>query len=410
MKITGIKARLIYNSRGDETVEVDVFAGHRFGRGSAPAGASTGSNEAVAFSTNARDSVSFINKTLSSELLNVEINSFADLKQIEAVCRKFDDTPRWKKIGGNTVIAVEFAILHALAVDVQLPLWNVLNPKAEKLPRPLGNAVGGGAHAGEHASDIQEFLLLALEAESFRIADAVNLKIHKLVKKELTQADPNFTGGKTDEGAWAPTLSNLRILDILSSAVKKVSEEEGTKVRIGLDMAASQFWDGEHFVYHKFMDSEMDKKLTRDEQIDFVVDLIEKYDLCYVEDPLNEDDFEGYAQIRQMVENCLICGDDLICTNPDLLKQAIEAGSVSAIIVKPNQIGSLMKTKEIIDMALANNIVPVISHRSGETLDATIAHLGIAFGCPIIKTGVVGGERRAKLNALLRAEEYIKNS
>lgn len=408
MKINGIKARLIYNSRGDETVEVDVFAGTRFGRGSAPAGASTGANEAVAYPNGVKESISFINKTLAPDLLGFEFNSFDDLGKVEEIFRKYDDTLRWEKIGGNTVIAVEFALLHALAVDSKTPLWKVINPDADKLPRPLGNAVGGGAHAGKNACDIQEFLLLCMDAKTFRIADGANIKIHKLMKKELSDADPNFTGGKTDEGAWAPNISNMQVLDILSKVVKKVNNEDNINVRIGLDMAASQFWDGEHFVYHKFMDSEMEKKLSRDEQIDFVVDLVEKYDLCYVEDPLNEDDFEGYAQIKQRVDDCLICGDDLICTSPELLQQAIDACSVSAVIVKPNQVGSLVKTKEIIKMALDNNIVPVISHRSGETNTKTIAHIGIAFGCPVIKTGVVGGERRVKLNALLRAEELMK--
>jgi enolase len=408
MIIKDIFARKILNSRANETIEVDVFFENGFGRGSAPSGASTGTLEAIPFPGKVDDSVSFINEEIRRRIISTRINSFDDLAHVEDLMKEFDSTPQLKIIGGNVIIALEFAILDALAKSIKMPLWRVLNPDAKNLPRPLGNAVGGGAHASSNSPDIQEFLLLSLESKSFSSALFANAKIHSLMKKELQKADKKFTGGKTDEGAWCPNISNPEILDILSKAAKTVSDEMGFKIRLGLDMAASEMFDGKNYAYHKFSKKSGKKKLNRKQQIDFVVGLIEKYDLCYVEDPLNEDDFEGFAEIKSRVKNCLICGDDLCVTNPEQLKKAIEHKSVSAVIVKPNQVGSLLKTREFVSMAKKNGITPVISHRSGETDDVTISHLAVAFDIPVIKTGISGGERLAKLNELLRIEEAIR--
>jgi enolase len=403
MKIKDLIARKILDSRGNPTIEIEVNGC----LGSAPSGASTGSNEAATFPHGVDDAVRFVNKVLKQKLAGMLLTKFESLQKVEDLLHSYDESERWTKTGGSLVIALEFSLLHAMAADAGKQLWKFLGG-GKKLPRPLGNCVGGGAHAGIHAPDIQEFLLLGLGAKKFSDALFANARIHKEMKAVLQEKDQNFTGGKTDEGAWAPTITNLEILDLLYDTTQKINKELGMDIKLGMDMAASEFFKEGSYVYNKFSPVDRQKKLSRREQIDFVVDLIEKYSLGYVEDPLEENDFEGFAEIKART-NCLIVGDDLTTTNPERLKQAIEHNSISAIIVKPNQIGSLIKTKEVIDMAHKHKIVPVISHRSGETADDTIAHLGIAFNCPIIKCGIVGGERLSKLNELLRIEEQIRD-
>jgi len=403
MRINLVKARKILDSRGNFTIEVEV--NHQ--KGSAPSGASTGSAEATTFPKGVDVAVEFVNSVLAKELIGKDFEGFDSLKKLESILRTHDGTERLEKIGGSVVIALEFALLHAMAANAGKPLYKYLSDRVG-LPRPLGNCVGGGAHAGEHATDIQEFLLLSLKAKLFSHALFANAHAHKEMKKVLTEKDPSFTGGKSDEGAWAPNLTNLEVLDLLKKEAGHISKTVGFKVELGMDMASSEFFKNGKYVYNKFSKKQKKKTLTRREQIQFVLKLIKKYKLAYLEDPLEENDFEGFAELRKKAGNCLICGDDLIATNPDRLQRAIGMKSVSAIIVKPNQIGSLVKTKQVIDMALENGIVPVISHRSGETLDDTIAHLAVAFSCPIIKCGVVGGERLAKLNELLRIEETIE--
>jgi len=402
MKIKEVLARKILDSRGNPTIEVEVNGC----RGSAPSGASTGTNEATTFPHGVDDAVRLVNKVLKNKLKGIELTKFDSLQKIEDLLHGLDKSERWLKIGGSLVIALEFALLHAMAADAGKQLWQFLGG-GKKLPRPLGNCVGGGAHAGIYAPDIQEFLLLGLEARKFSQALFANAEIHHEMKNVLQDKDKNFTGGKTDEGAWTPTLTNLEILDLLNDTTNKINKKIKLDVTLGMDMAASEFFKEDRYYYKKFSPVSKSRILSREEQIGFVVDLIEKYKLNYVEDPLEENDFEGFAEIKDRTE-CLICGDDLTTTNPVRLKQAIEQKAISAIIVKPNQIGSLIKTKEVIDIALKNNIVPVISHRSAETMDDTIAHLGVAFNCPIIKCGIVGGERLAKLNELLRIEEQLK--
>ena len=403
MRVNIVKARKILDSRGNFTIEVEVNGQ----KGSAPSGASTGSAEATTFPKSVDTAVEFVNGVLAKELIGKSFDDFESLKILEGILKSHDSTERWEKVGGSLVIALEFAMLHAMAAHAGQPLYKFLSDRAG-LPRPLGNCVGGGAHAGAHATDIQEFLTLSLKAKLYSHALFANAHAHKEMKNLLQEKDHLFTGGKTDEGAWAPNLTNIEILDILQKEAAHISKKVGFEMELGLDMASSELFDGKKYVYKKFSKQTKKKALTRKQQIDFVLKLIKKYKLVYVEDPLEENDFEGFAELTKRAGNCLICGDDLIATNPDRLQRAIAMKAVSAIIVKPNQIGSLVKTKQVIDIALENNIIPVMSHRSGETCDDTIAHLAVAFSCPIIKCGDVGGERLAKLNELLRIEETIE--
>ncbi|MBW3012523.1 phosphopyruvate hydratase [Candidatus Woesearchaeota archaeon] len=403
MKIKEVKARKVLDSRGNDTIEVEINGA----TGGAPAGASTGSAEATTFPHGVDDAVRFVNKVLAPQMKGKAFDGFASLHKFEALCQTYDKSEQWKKIGGSLVIATEYALLNAMAQHANRPLYKFLS-KNTTLPRPMGNCVGGGAHAGDNSTDIQEFLLLSLQARRYSHALIDNAHIYHHMKKVLQEKDPHFTGGKTDEGAWAPNITNLEVLETLYKVVKSFSKKINFEISLGLDMASSEFFKSGKYSYRKFAPTTLKKSLSRQEQIDFVVDIIEKYNLKYVEDPLEENDFKGFAEINERTPNCLICGDDLTTTNPARLQKAIDMKSVSAIIVKPNQIGSLVKTKQVIDMCLDNNIVPVISHRSGETLDTTIAHLAVAWSCPIIKCGIVGGERIAKLNELLRIEEELK--
>jgi enolase len=254
------------------------------------------------------------------------------------------------------------------------------------------------------ATDIQEFLVLPLGAPSFLAAADANAKIHRKLKNILKKVDSTFTGGKGDEGAWAPNVTNDQALEAVFSACQEASEELGFECRPGLDVAASSLWEPKKKSYAYARDG-----LNRDsrEQIDYILGLVKKYKLVYVEDPVHEDDFQGFKELTQKCSGCLICGDDLFVTNAKRLRQGIKTKAGNAIIIKMNQVGTLTETWEATRLALENGYVPVVSHRSGETTSAHIAHLAVAFKAPVIKTGVVGGERTAKLNELIRIEENL---
>jgi len=227
----------------------------------------------------------------------------------------------------------------------------------------------------------------------------VNAAVHKTVKKIL-QAQGKLSG-KGDEGAWAPAITDAEAFEILGEAIGIVSDEMNVEIRMGIDMAATELWDGEHYRYR-------DAVRNRDDQIAYVADLVDRYNLVYVEDPFFEEDFEAFADLTASVQDrCLVCGDDLFVTNVERIIQGIETGAANCVLIKPNQIGTLTDTFEAIRLADESGLETVMSHRSGETTDATIAHLGTAFGCIFLKTGVVGGERIAKLNELIRIEELI---
>jgi enolase len=263
--------------------------------------------------------------------------------------------------------------------------------------------LGGGKHAGSKAPDIQEFLVLPVVVTSFSEAIWANIKVHMRVFTLLEQADINFTGGKGDEGAWAPNLTNIEALNVVTQASEEVSNELGVDIRVGLDVASSSFWDEKKgYVYNG-------EGVQRNcgEQLDYILDLINTYNLVYVEDPLHENDFDGFAEITEKAGTCLICGDDLFTTNPERLRQGIQARAGNAIIIKPNQIGTLTETLETVTLANQAGYIPIASHRSGETCDTYLAHLAVGFRCPIVKLGVVGGERTAKINELMRIEERL---
>lgn len=401
--IEDLNIEKILDSRGNPTVEVEILTENGFGRAAAPSGASTGVREVTAFPDGGIDKINEIKQAISKEIIGVlaeEINTIDD------VLKEIDGTDNLSYLGGNIIVAVSMAAAKAAASSYNMPLYSFLggNMKNE-IPYPLGNMINGGAHAGKNAPDIQEFLVVPVGAKNITEAVFANSSVHKKIGELIKAKDSTFTGGKGDEGGWAPNLTNEEALSIQARACEEVSDETGVKVRTSMDIAASSLWNDKEqkYIYEK-------EGVTRDtgEQIDFVEEIIDTYKMFFMEDPLHEADFKGFAELTKRAGNrCLICGDDIFVTNAGILQEGIDIGAANSIIIKPNQIGTLTDTYETVTLAKDNGYVPVVSHRSGETTDETIAHLAVAFSCPLIKTGALGGERIAKLNELIRIEKSM---
>jgi len=402
--IKAVKARRIFDSRGNPTVEVEVFANGSVGRAAAPSGASTGKYEVVAFPKEGPDkSVELLRAEVSKKLIGMDPK---DQEGIDRILHEIDGTPNFSRIGGNLAVATSMAVAKAAAGALNLPLYRYIGgEKVSYLPYPIGNVLGGGAHAGKMAPDIQEFISMPKGAERFMDAVFANTRVHKAVRAGIEKRDKTFSGGKGDEGAWAPNLDSLQAMEVVSEACASVSKEVGFEVRPSLDIAASSLYDEEKGVYVYEREG---KTRSPGEQIDFMAELVEKYGVFYLEDPLQEEDFDGFTELtRKVGDKCLVCGDDLYVTNVQRIKRGIEKKATNAVLIKPNQIGTLTDTLAAVNLAKKSGYVPVISHRSGETTDETIAHLAVGWGCPMIKTGAVGGERMAKLNELIRIEEEL---
>jgi len=398
-----VTARKVFDSRGNPTIEVEVVTSEGRGEASAPSGASTGIHEAVSYPKGGVDEgVRLVKSIIEPRLVGVDSS---DTSTVDDLLREFDGTKDLSRLGGNVCLAVSLAAAKAAAASRRMPFYAQLSGKMEAaLPHPLGNVLGGGKHAGRRAPDIQEFLVLPVEARSFREMASANIAVHKEVRSLLEVADPTFTGGKGDEGAWAPNLDNEKALEIVAKAAEAVSKSTGVEVRVGLDVASSSLWDwkSQRYVYER-----EGIRRSQGDQIDFILEMIKRYNLAYVEDPLDEEDFEGFAELTAKNKSCLICGDDLFTTNTERLSRGIKLHAGNAIIIKPNQIGTLSDTLKAVKMAKGAGYVPVASHRSGETCDSYLAHLAVGYECPVIKLGVVGGERLAKVNELLRIEETL---
>jgi len=402
--IEDMNIKKILDSRGNPTVEVEILTERGFGRAAAPSGASTGVREVVSFPESGIDTIDEIELDISREIIGIYAE---EINTIDNVLKEIDGTDNLSRLGGNIIVAVSMAAAKAAASSYDLPLYSFLggNMKNE-IPYPLGNMINGGAHAGKNAPDIQEFLVVPVGAKNITEAVFANSSVHKKIGELIKAKDTTFTGGKGDEGGWAPNLTNEEALEIQVRACEEVSDETGVKVRPSMDMAPSGLWDSskEKYIYAR-------EGVERDtgEQIDFVEEIIDTYKMFFMEDPLHEGDFEGFAEItRRVGDRCIICGDDIFVTNAEILQEGIDIGAANSIIIKPNQIGTLTDTYETVTLAKDNGYVPVVSHRSGETTDETIAHLAVAFSCPLIKTGALGGERIAKLNELIRIEKSME--
>ncbi len=371
-----------------------------FGRCAAPSGASTGKFEVQSYPEGGVDeAVRKVQETVAPEIVGMNAE---EQEAIDSVLKDVDGTDNFSNIGGNTAVAVSLAVAKAAASSRGISLFRYLGGNSDALPYPLGNIIGGGAHAS-NATDIQEFLVIPTGASDIRQALWTNSEVHRRVKDELSARGNTNSLGKGDEGAWAPSIGDEKALDVLARVTAEVGDELGIETRLGVDVASSEMWDPDRkrYVYQR-----EGVERTREEQVEHILGLIEMYDLYYVEDPLEEGDFKGFAEVTKCSKP-LICGDDLYVTNIKRIEKGVKAGSSRAVLIKPNQIGTLTDTFKAINVANKNSLATVFSHRSGETSDDTIAHLAVAFGCPIIKTGVVGGERVVKLNELIRIEEEL---
>jgi enolase len=395
--IRSVSLRRILDSRGSSTVEADVLTeSGGFGRAAAPSGASTGEYEAIELPTG--EAIAAARKHAVPRLVD-EVHA-GNQRDVDAALRGADGTDDFSKIGANSAVAISMAAAKAGADVLGAPLFQHLGGtfRGDDFPVPLGNVLGGGEHA-KAATHIQEFLAVPYGAPSVSEAVFANAAVHDRIGELLDER--GIPAGKGDEGAWAPAVTDAEAFELVAAATDDVAEDVGFDVAVGLDVAASELYDADDEVY-RYGDVER----TPDEQIDYLAGLVDEYELAYVEDPVEEDDFDGFATLTERVgDRTVLCGDDLFVTNVDRLQRGIDEGAGNAILVKPNQIGTLSDAVDAVELAARNGLEVVVSHRSGETEDATIAHLAVATDAPFIKTGTVGGERTAKLNELIRIAE-----
>ena len=401
-KITSIEGRILYNSRGSKTIEVDVQSDGKFlGRVCAPSGASVGKYEAVSFPNNNPEESLRILKTNSQKFVGLESS---DLKGIQDILKSLDNSTNYSIVGGALAFAITIASMESAAKSADEPLFKTLSSESSfKFPFPIGNILGGGAHAGPGTPDIQEILICAIGSKTIEDAIETNLSVHKELRHVLEKEDPNFTNGRGDEGGWAPKLENQKALEVSAKACENLGFTLGKEVSLGVDFASSTQWNEEKGKYDY---NRAGFENSTGEQIDFAADIIEKFKLIYAEDAVHEEAFEDMAELTAKFPNVLVTGDDLTVTNTGILKKAIDVKSCNAAILKVNQAGSLFDALEFADKATQNNIKLITSHRSGESTDSQISHIGLATKSKMLKVGVVGGERVAKLNELLRLSEH----
>ncbi len=397
-KITSIEGRILYNSRGSKTIEVDVESDGRFlGRVCAPSGASVGKYEAVSFPNGKPEESLRILKENSQRFVGLESS---DLKGIHDTLKSLDNTTNYAVIGGALAFAVTIASVESASKASDQPLFQTLSSESSfKFPFPLGNILGGGAHAGPGTPDIQEILICATGSKTIEDAIETNLAVHKELRKVLLKEDPNFTNGRGDEGGWAPKLKNQEALEVSAKACENLGFTLGKEVSLGVDFASSTQWSEEK---QKYVYDRAGFENSPSEQIDFAADIIEKFKLIYAEDAVHEEAFDDMSELTAKFPNTLVTGDDLTVTNKDILAKAIGSKSCNAAILKVNQAGSLYDALQFANLANQNNIRLITSHRSGESTDSQISHIGLATKSKMLKVGVVGGERVAKLNELLR--------
>jgi len=400
--ISSIRGRIVFNSRGSKTIEIDVITDGKFtGRACAPSGASVGKFEAQSFPENRPE------EALS--MLNANINRFVglqaeNLRAVYDALKSIDSTDNYSKVGGSVAYALSIAAVDSAAKALDIPLFKLLKPdKPYEFPFPLGNILGGGAHAGPGTPDIQEILACPVGAKNIIDALDMNFKLHRETRKVIESIDKRFTYGKGDEGAWAPNVNNEQAIEIVEKAVSNCGYILGKDMAIGIDFASSSFWSEEEQLYDY---ARQGIKRDTGEQIEFANRLIQDYKLIYAEDPVYEDDFESMAVLNKRNPKTLVTGDDMLVTNAGKIREAVKYGACSGAILKVNQAGSLYEALDFAKECKKNNIKIITSHRSGESTDSHISHIAIATGSKMLKSGVLGGERIAKLNELVRLIEY----
>ncbi|MFT4246105.1 MAG: phosphopyruvate hydratase [Micrococcaceae bacterium] len=406
--IQAVGAREILDSRGNPTVEVEVALDNGIlGRAAVPSGASTGEFEAVELrdgdnkrylGKGVEKAVDNVKDTIGPALIGIDV---ADQRLIDHNMIDLDGSDNKGKLGANAILGVSLAVAKAAALSAKLPLYRYLGgPNAHTLPVPMMNILNGGSHADSDV-DIQEFMILPLSAESFKEALRMGAEVYHELKSVLKER--KLETGLGDEGGFAPNLkSNREALDLILEAIEKAGYTPGEDIALGMDVAASEFYeDGKYNFEGELRD--------RDYMMKYYDELLESYPLVTIEDPLHEDDWEGWAELSEHIGHKVqLVGDDLFVTNPERLKKGINNDIANSLLCKVNQIGSLTETFDAVSMAQNANYTVVVSHRSGETEDVTIADLAVATNSGQIKTGAPARtERVAKYNQLLRIEEEL---
>ncbi len=408
--IISIQGRQILDSRGNPTVEVDVvLADESFGRAAVPSGASTGVHEA--WELRDQDDSEFTGKGVTKAVANINTTIAENLVGWDALDQigldqkmiELDGSPNKKNLGANAILGVSLATAKAAADFTQQPLYRYLGGVgASLLPVPMMNIINGGQHA-DNSVDVQEFMVMPLGFESFSDGLRCGVEIFHCLKKVLQGRNLNTSVG--DEGGFAPDLrSNVEALDLILEAIEKAGYKPGDQVCIALDVAATEFYDPEKGLYA--IDG---KQLSSAQIVDFLADWVERYPICSIEDACSEDDWDGWKILTEKMGNKVqLVGDDLFVTNTERFQRGIDEGVANSILIKVNQIGTLTETIEAIKLAERNGYSSVVSHRSGETEDATIADLAVALSTGQIKTGSASRtDRMAKYNQLLRIEEHL---
>jgi len=409
-EIIDVVAREILDSRGNPTVEVDVTLDDgSFGRAAVPSGASTGAHEATELrdgdakrygGKGVRKAVDAVNGEIFEAIAGFEA---LDQRRLDQALINLDGTPNKSRLGANAILGVSLAVARAAAQSSGLPLYKYVGGLAARvLPVPLMNIINGGAHA-DNPIDIQEFMIVPAGAESFSEALRMGAEIFHSLKKGLKAAGHNTNVG--DEGGFAPNLASAEeALSFIMKAGEQAGYKAGSDFWLALDVASTEFFkDGK---YH--LEGE-GKTLTPVEMVDYLENLANKFPICSIEDGMSEDDYEGWKELTERLGDRLqLVGDDLFVTNPDRLETGIVEGMANSILVKVNQIGTLSETMDAVDMAHRAGYTSVMSHRSGETEDSTIADLAVAMNCGQIKTGSLArSDRTAKYNQLLRIESQL---
>lgn len=406
--ITAVHARQILDSRGNPTVEVEVLLEDgAFARAAVPSGASTGEWEAVErrdgdksvyLGKGVLGAVKSVIEEIAEEVIGIEAS---DQRAVDAAMIALDATNNKGKLGANAILGVSLAVAKAAAESADLPLYKYLGgPNAHVLPVPMMNILNGGSHADSNV-DIQEFMIAPIGFDNYSDALRAGVEVYHSLKSVLH--DRGLATGLGDEGGFAPNLeSNAAALDLIVEAIEKAGYKPGEQVALALDVASSEFYNDGAYEFE-------DQKKSAAEMSAYYADLVAKYPLVSIEDPLDENDWEGYKTLTEQIgDKVQIVGDDLFVTNPERLARGIEEGAANALLVKVNQIGSLTETLDAMELAQRHEYRCMVSHRSGETEDVTIADLAVATNAGQIKTGAPArSERVAKYNQLLRIEEEL---
>ena len=411
--ISYIEARQILDSRGNPTIEVDVFTeAGSMGRAAVPSGASTGEHEAVELRDGAKEfggkgvlkAVENVREVIAPELIGTSVfeQNFIDQLMIE-----LDGTPNKANLGANAILGVSLAVAKAAALDLKIPLYKYIGGvNANTLPVPMMNVINGGSHSDAPIA-FQEFMVMPVKADSFAHALQKGTEIFHELKAILKSR--NLSTAVGDEGGFAPKFNGTEdALDTLTQAITNAGYKAGDDIMFALDSAASEFYVDGKYDYRKF-EGENGACRTREEQVDYLAELASKYPIISIEDGMDENDWEGWKLLTERLgETVQIVGDDLFVTNTEILAKGIAGDIANSILIKVNQIGTLSETMAAVQMAQNNKYTTVMSHRSGETEDATIADLAVAMNCGQIKTGSASrSDRMAKYNQLLRIEEAL---